>query len=132
MAPIAIDPPKDTIQVKKNTLNLPPASRSRLEKAGMNSLTAIHSLKKPFYLEDVREIRSTYCEHPDASAQADPAKKAVFSAAKEVNNLTPHIGTEIVELQLKHLTDQQKEEFALLIAERSVVFLRDQEISPQQ
>lgn len=88
--------------------------------------------KKPFYLQDVREIRSTYPERHDAGAQADSANKAIFSAAKEVNNLTAHIGTEIVGLQLKHLTDQQKDEFALLIAERSVVFLRDQEISPQQ
>jgi alpha-ketoglutarate-dependent taurine dioxygenase len=35
-------------------------------------------------------------------------------------------------LQLKDLSDQQKDELGLLIAERSVVFFRDQEISPQQ
>ena len=40
--------------------------------------------------------------------------------------------TEIVGLQLKDLTDQQKDELALLVAERTVVFLRDQEITPQQ
>jgi alpha-ketoglutarate-dependent taurine dioxygenase len=37
-----------------------------------------------------------------------------------------------VGLQLKDLTDQQKDELALLIAERSVVFFRDQDITPQQ
>ena len=35
-------------------------------------------------------------------------------------------------LQLGDLTDTQKDELALLVAERSVVFLRDQDISPQQ
>jgi alpha-ketoglutarate-dependent taurine dioxygenase len=33
---------------------------------------------------------------------------------------------------LKDLTDQQKDELGLLIAERSVVFFRDQDISPQE
>jgi alpha-ketoglutarate-dependent taurine dioxygenase len=42
------------------------------------------------------------------------------------------LGTEIVGLQLKDLTDQQKDELGLLIAERSVVFFRDQDISPQE
>jgi len=35
-------------------------------------------------------------------------------------------------LQLKDLTDEQKDELGLLIAERSVVFFRDQDITPQQ
>ena len=56
----------------------------------------------------------------------------MFSAAKDVIHLTTHIGTEIVGLQLKDLTDQQRDELALLIAERSVVFFRDQDLSPQQ
>jgi alpha-ketoglutarate-dependent taurine dioxygenase len=37
-----------------------------------------------------------------------------------------------VGLQLKDLNDKQKDELGLLIAERSVVFFRDQDISPQQ
>jgi alpha-ketoglutarate-dependent taurine dioxygenase len=52
--------------------------------------------------------------------------------AKEVIHLTKNIGTEIVGLQLKDLTGQQRDELALLIAERSVVFFRDQDITPQQ
>lgn len=35
-------------------------------------------------------------------------------------------------MQLKDLTDQQKDELALLVAERSVVFFRDQDLSPQE
>lgn len=46
--------------------------------------------------------------------------------------MTKHIGTEIVGLQLKNLTDQQKDELGLLIAERSVVFFRDQDLDPRE
>lgn len=56
----------------------------------------------------------------------------MFGAATKVIHLTKHIGTEIVGLQLKNLTEQQKDELALLIAERSVVFFRDQDLSPQE
>lgn len=47
-------------------------------------------------------------------------------------SLAKHIGTEIVGLQLKDLNDDQKNELAALIAERSVVFFRDQDLSPAQ
>jgi alpha-ketoglutarate-dependent taurine dioxygenase len=68
----------------------------------------------------------------DPGTRADPEKKALFGAATKVIHLTKHIGTELVGLQLKDLTDQQKDELALLIAERSVVFFRDQELNPRQ
>lgn len=42
--------------------------------------------------------------------------------------MTPHIGTEIHGLQLNKLTDTQKDDLALLVAERGVVFFRDQDI----
>ena len=42
------------------------------------------------------------------------------------------LGTELVGLQLKDLNDQQRDELALLVAERTVVFIRDQEITPQE
>lgn len=86
----------------------------------------------PLYLQDVYAIRNEDREYIDAGTRADKNKKALFSAAKEVKNLTAHIGTEIVGLQLKDLTDQQRDELALLIAERSVVFFRDQDLSPQK
>jgi len=41
--------------------------------------------------------------------------------------LTPLVGTEIRGLQLFQLTDPQKDELALLIAERGVVVFRDQD-----
>jgi alpha-ketoglutarate-dependent taurine dioxygenase len=86
----------------------------------------------PLFLQDVYAIRDHDREYTDAGTRADKEKKALFSAAKEVKHLTAHIGTEIVGLQLKDLTNQQRDELALLIAERSVVFFRDQDLSPQK
>jgi hypothetical protein len=134
MAPSAISPTiVDVIQPKKDTLGLPPDTRARLEKAGID-LSAGYPYRpaKPLYLDDIYNIRNHEREHIEPGARADPEKKALLSAAKEVIHLTAHIGTEIVGLQLKDLTDQQKDELGLLIAERSVVFFRDQDITPQQ
>jgi hypothetical protein len=138
MAPIAIPvssdiKEKDTIQPKKDTLGLPEPARKRLEKAGIDLSNGYpYRPAKPLYLDDVYAIRDYDREYVDAGTRADPEKKALLSAAKEVIHLTAHIGTEIVGLQLKDLTDQQKDELGLLIAERSVVFFRDQDISPQE
>lgn len=45
----------------------------------------------------------------------------------KVTKLTPVIGTEIRGLQLSKLSDAQKDELALLVAERGVVVFRDQD-----
>lgn len=134
MAPTAIDPIiVDVVQPKKDTLNLPNESRKRLEKAEIDLSNGYpYRPAKPLYLQDVRKIRDYHREHVDPGARADRAKRALLSAAEQVIDLTAHIGTEIVGLQLKDLTNQQKDELGLLIAERSVVFFRDQDISPQQ
>ncbi|KAL1406446.1 hypothetical protein Q8F55_008145 [Vanrija albida] len=71
-------------------------------------------------------------EFVDPGTRADPEKKALFAAAKEVITLTKHIGTELVGVQLKDLDNKQRDELALLIAERGVVFFRDQDLSPQK
>jgi len=124
---------KDYVVQKKDTLPLPAAARARLEKAGIDLSNGYPERPaKPLYLDDAISIRNVEREHIDAGARADKAKTSLLSAAKEVIHLTAHIGTEIVGLQLKDLTDQQKDELALLIAERSVVFFRDQDISPQE
>ncbi|KAJ5902978.1 Taurine catabolism dioxygenase TauD/TfdA [Penicillium tannophilum] len=134
MAPAPIDPRiVDVAPPRKDTLNLPAPARERLEKSGVD-LGAGYPYRpsRPLYLDDVYNLRNYHREHVDPGSRADPEKKTLLSAAKEVIPLTRHIGTEIVGLQLKDLTDQQKDELALLIAERSVVFFRDQDISPQQ
>ncbi|KAF2109002.1 hypothetical protein BDV96DRAFT_503650 [Lophiotrema nucula] len=138
MAPIALPivesiKETDTVQPKKDSLALPEPARKRLEDAGIDLSSGYpYRPAKPLYLDDVYNIRNEEREFVDAGSRADPEKKALLSAAKEVIHLTGHIGTEIVGLQLKDLTDQQKDELALLIAERSVVFFRDQDITPQQ
>jgi hypothetical protein len=136
MAPVAlpISPEiKDTVQPKKDSLGIPEPARKRLEKAGIDLSNGYpYRPAKPLYLDDIYKIRDYDRPYVDAGTRADPEKKALLSAAKEVIHLTAHIGTEIVGLQLKDLTDQQKDELGLLIAERSVVFFRNQDISPQQ
>ncbi|KAK4500737.1 hypothetical protein PRZ48_008927 [Zasmidium cellare] len=118
---------------KVDSLGLPGPARARLEKAGIDlSQGYPYRPARPLYLQDVYAIRDYDREFIDPGSRADKSKKALFSAAKEVKHLTSHIGTELVGLQLKDLTDQQKDELALLIAERSVVFFRDQDLSPQQ
>ncbi|GAN04498.1 tfdA family taurine dioxygenase [Mucor ambiguus] len=71
-------------------------------------------------------------EHKDVGHLADPKKASLFDNATKVFDLTPNIGTEIHGIQLNQLTDQQKNDLGLLIAERGVVFFRDQKINPYE
>lgn len=71
-------------------------------------------------------------EHNDVALRADPKKVSLYDNATKVFDLTPNVGTEIHGLQLSKLTDQQKNDLGLLIAERGVVFFRDQDITPDQ
>ena len=45
--------------------------------------------------------------------------------------MTPNIGTEVRGIQLSQLTDKQKDEMALYVAERGVVVFRDQDFVDQ-
>ncbi|KAG0325182.1 hypothetical protein BGZ99_000959 [Dissophora globulifera] len=62
-----------------------------------------------------------------AGKGADPEKKALFASVTKRIDYTPKIGTELHGVKLSQLTDQQSEELAAFIAERGVVFFRDQE-----
>ncbi|KAF7193415.1 Alpha-ketoglutarate-dependent dioxygenase cnsP [Pseudocercospora fuligena] len=137
MAPIAIDSRiTEVVQPKKDDLGLPEPTLKRFEKAGIDLSNGYpYRPAKPLYLQDAFAIRNEPWEHIDAGARAkknNPSKSSLLRAAKKVTDLTTHIGTEIEGLQLKDLTSQQRDELALLIAERSVVFFRDQDLSPQQ
>ncbi|KAL1900578.1 hypothetical protein Sste5346_002301 [Sporothrix stenoceras] len=134
MAPAPIDPSiVDVAEPRKDTLGLPKTAVDRLTKAGIDLSNGYpYRPARPLYLDDVYKIRGEDRAYEDAGARADKSKKALFSAATKVTDLTAHIGTEIEGLQLKDLTDQQRDELALLIAERSVVFLRNQDLTPQQ
>jgi hypothetical protein len=134
MAPSAISPEiHDVVAPKKDTLGLPEPAHKRLTKAGIDLSNGYpYRPSRPLYLDDVYKIRNEGWNHVEAGARADKSKSALLSAATKVTDLTAHIGTEIEGLQLKDLTDQQRDELSLLIAERSVVFFRDQDLSPQQ
>ncbi|SAM04792.1 hypothetical protein [Absidia glauca] len=71
-------------------------------------------------------------EHKDPGHLADPKKASLFDNATKIYDLTPHVGTVIQGLQLSTLTDQQKNDLALLAAERGVVFFEKQDINPYQ
>ncbi|QIW98659.1 hypothetical protein AMS68_004177 [Peltaster fructicola] len=123
----------DVAEPRKDSLGLPDGTLKRLNKAGIDlSQGYPYRPSRPLYLQDVYSIRNEEREHVEPGARADKSKKSLFSAATKVTDLTTHIGTEIEGLQLKDLTPQQKDELGLLIAERSVVFFRDQDISPQE
>ncbi|KAJ2921624.1 hypothetical protein H1R20_g15471, partial [Candolleomyces eurysporus] len=77
--------------------------------------------------EPLKEVEVT-----ERGLLADPSKKNLFSAAKKVTLLTPAIGAEIEGIDLRQLTDEQKDELALFVAERTVVFFRDQELDIHQ
>lgn len=68
----------------------------------------------------------------DRGHNADPEKKALLSAASKVIQLTPAIGTELRGVDLRQLSDEQKDQLALLVAERGVVFFRGQDLNIQE
>ncbi|KAK6076581.1 TfdA family taurine catabolism dioxygenase [Seiridium cupressi] len=134
MAPGPIDERiVDVAPPRKDTLGLPEPTLKRLQRAGIDLSNGYpYRPSAPLYLDDVYKIRATEWKYEEAGARADKSKSALLSAATKVTDLTTNIGTEIEGLQLKDLTNQQRDELALLIAERSVVFFRNQDLSPQK
>ncbi|KAH0525617.1 hypothetical protein TsFJ059_007964 [Trichoderma semiorbis] len=92
----------------------------------------------PVYDEETHFDPIQPFEFTDRGLAADKAKSALLSSANpelKVSKITPVIGTEIRGLQLSQLNDTQKNELALLIAERGVVIFRGQDfkdIGPQK
>jgi len=96
MAPIAIEPIdpsiKDTVVPKKDTLPLPQPARERLEKAGIDLSSGYpYRPARPLYLDDVYNVRNHDRAYVDPGTRADPEKKALFSAAKEVIHLVSRL-----------------------------------------
>jgi len=76
--------------------------------------TSSTSLKKHLFLqpsfpelswEPLKEV-----EFVDRGLSADPTKGSLFRAASKVTHLTPAIGTEILGIDLRQLSDTQKDE----------------------
>ncbi|KAI6287346.1 hypothetical protein MCOR31_003585 [Pyricularia oryzae] len=113
MAPAPIDPIIPIANTKappkpKQDLDITAPARQRLENASID-------LSEGFIQGPLRGARAR---------GADPArrqvKKALLGPAAQVVDLTTYVGTEIEGLQLGDLTDRQRDELALLVAERSV------------
>ncbi|ODV93746.1 hypothetical protein PACTADRAFT_61193 [Pachysolen tannophilus NRRL Y-2460] len=114
---------------------LPEATRKRFAKYNIDLSRGYPERPAhiPRYLEEAYKIRNDRPEnYVERGKNADPEKKALFGAAKEVRDLTKHIGTEIVGVQLEDLSEKQLDELALLVAERVVVVFREQDLSPQR
>ncbi|KAJ3778098.1 alpha-ketoglutarate-dependent sulfonate dioxygenase [Lentinula raphanica] len=90
--------------------------------------TYVHAQYKPFF-PDLSWPPLEEVEVTERGLLADPEKKSLLTAAKKVKHYTPTIGTELSGIDLRQLSDSQKDELALLVAERGVVFFRDQEIN---
>lgn len=123
----------DAGENKFGNFTLPEVALQRMKKAGIDLSKGYPEYPPTLKtFNDVHNLQPEPIPFVDAGTRADPEKKALFGAAKEVRHLTFHCGTEILGLQLKDLTDTMKDELALLIAERGVVVFRDQDLSPQQ
>ncbi|GMM31519.1 hypothetical protein DAMA08_042640 [Martiniozyma asiatica (nom. inval.)] len=115
---------------------LPENSRKRLTDGGIDLSEGYPEVpdrsELPIFVDQAYAVRNEDVPYIERGKDADPEKKALFGAAEEVINLTDKVGTEIVGLQLADLTNQQRDELALLIAERGVVFFRDQKLPPKK
>ncbi|KAI5844910.1 hypothetical protein BZA05DRAFT_438742 [Tricharina praecox] len=67
--------------------------------------------------------------YDDPALRADPKKRALLTPSVTATDISPKMGTELQGVQLSTLTSQQRDELALLISERKVVVLRDQDFA---
>ncbi|KAL3478542.1 hypothetical protein BJX99DRAFT_269214 [Aspergillus californicus] len=84
----------------------------------------------PVYDNETKFPPTEPFEFNDRGHAADKEKPHLFKTGDpsvDISKLTPRVGTEIRGLQLSQLTDDQKNELALLLAERGVVVFRDQD-----
>ncbi|KAF6009309.1 hypothetical protein HII13_003385 [Brettanomyces bruxellensis] len=92
---------------------LPPEARKRMEEDGINLEGGYPEIPDrshiPVYVDQAYAIRNHDLPYTERAKNADPNKKS-----------------------LKDLTDKQKDELALLVAERGVVFFRNQKLPPRK
>ncbi|GAA5875163.1 hypothetical protein JCM8547_005539 [Rhodosporidiobolus lusitaniae] len=69
---------------------------------------------------------------PSRGLKANPALPNLVHSSVERIDLTPSIGTELRGVQLSQLNDAGRDELALLLAQRGVVFFRDQDLTDNQ
>jgi len=67
--------------------------------------------------------------YEDPALRADPQKRALLTPAVTATAISPKMGTELRGVQLSAMTPRQRDELALLVCERKVVVLRDQDFA---
>lgn len=72
-----------------------------------------------------------FFKYEDPALRADPSFPNLLNGKTSLKPITPKLGTEIRGLQLTKLSDAAKDELALLVAQRGVVVLRDQDFVDQ-
>lgn len=92
--------------------------------------TSRYAAYLPVYDTTTRFPPTEIFQFEDRGHHADPNKANLLSEDNEnlkITKLTPRVGTEITGLQLSQLISAQKDDLALLIAERGVVVFRNQD-----
>ena len=67
-------------------------------------------------------------DHKEHAKDADPSFKYLLQDGGQISHLTPRAGSELSNIQLSDLSRKGKDDLALLVAERKVVLLRDQDM----
>lgn len=108
-----------------------------IEYPAVDNIPAVHQTALPLrplgdHVPD-KGIREPVTVPEDRGLFADTNLPHLIPANGTVNrtDLTPSLGTLLTGLQLSQLTDKQKDELALLVAHRGVVFFRNQDITAQ-
>ncbi|KAH3685001.1 hypothetical protein WICPIJ_004033 [Wickerhamomyces pijperi] len=115
---------------------LPAATKARFDRHGLDYSRGYPERPTngtiPLYHHEAHAVRDYEIPYIARGKDADPEFKALFAKATEVKHLTKYIGTELVGVQLNDLNEKELDELALLIAQRVVVFFRDQDLSPKK
>ena len=104
-----------------------------IQELDSNEARYAHEGLKPSFPKDlVYEPYEPIYDVQDRGLFAEKSKANLLSACSKVTDLNVHIGTELEGIQVKQLSDAQKDELALLVAERGVVVLRDQDLTGEE
>ncbi|KAL4786505.1 hypothetical protein BJX76DRAFT_355052 [Aspergillus varians] len=82
----------------------------------------------PFFTPSLQPPLQEF-KHEDPGLRADPAYKSLLGEGVTAVEITPNLGTELQDIQLSSLSSAQKNDLALLAAERGVVIFRNQDFA---
>ena len=68
-------------------------------------------------------------EYVERGKGADPNFRDLLCEGTSVTKMTPSIGSEVLGLQLSRLSNVQKDQLALLLAQRKLLVFRDQDFA---